>query len=179
MEKDPPAVWFLFYTFLEQQTLRKLPPLGLTHHAQEYQLALLKAADHPGSWQATPEWKSPKNLACEFLLVSSRTGSTPPSELHVAWCLQYCAGMVKCHSLSVMMVPKHINFGIALTAGVGVLVEEKISAMLVWICYKLFVKFLLTNVSFPSCLYNSVFEAYRELKDIYLRDATLSSQNSL
>lgn len=46
--------------FLEQQTVRKLPPLGLKHHAQEYQLALLNAADHSGSWQDTLEWKSLK-----------------------------------------------------------------------------------------------------------------------
>lgn len=85
-------------------------------------------------------------------------------EFHVAWNLQSCAGMVKCHYLSVMMVPKHNSFGIALIAGVCVLVEDKISAMLAWICYKLFVKFLLTNISFSSSPYNSVFEAYRELK---------------
>lgn len=55
------CVVFILY-FLEQQTVRKLPPLGLTHHAEEYQLALLNAAHHPGSYQA--------------ILRSSRTGST-------------------------------------------------------------------------------------------------------
>lgn len=66
--------------------------------------------------------------------------------------------------LSVTTAPKQISFGTPLTPGVCVLVKDKISAMLVRICYKLFLKLLLTNISFSSSLYHSVFEAYRELK---------------
>lgn len=157
------CVVFILY-FLEQQTLGKLQPLGLTHHAIGISIIFPKCSRSPWKLASYSRMEvTKKTLACELLLGSRRTGSIPPSDLRVAWHFQSCAGMVKCHSLSAMMVPKQISFGIALAAGVCVLVEDKISAMLVWICYKLFEKLILTNISFPS-LYNSVFEAYRELK---------------
>lgn len=49
-------------------------------------------------------------------------------------------------------------------ADICVLFEDKIWAILLWICYKSFLKLLLAHIFFSSSLDNSVFEASRALK---------------
>lgn len=112
---------------------------------------LLQSGSHPKNW-----------------LVSSSRGQVElEAALHqspVQRQLQPCAGTIQWQSPSVMMGPKKISFGTPPTADVCVLFEDKIWAMLVWICYKLCVKLLLTHISFSSPFYNSVFEASRARK---------------